>query len=221
MAKSLPYEILQEIFKHFINDIIFLHSCLLVNKDWCNNAVIILWKRPFHLLIKSHKIISTYLSCFAYLDREERLQLEIPDYSIFGLPLNPPTYNYTSLLRNLSYLPFIFSIQEWCIAHNKLNHLTIIQALFRLFAKFSPSLKTLVFEMNMDTIANDLMLFNGDFSLYILREPIVRNWISHIEEIDLAGYFFIDTNFLYLLTICKDLKKVSYYKLYYVVVLKR
>src|SRR5256885_9002050 len=79
MAQSPPNEILQEIFKYIVNDIDYLHSCLLVNKIWSSNVVPILWNRPFHLLLLhnshlSHQIISTYLSC---LDKEERLKLDL------------------------------------------------------------------------------------------------------------------------------------------------
>jgi hypothetical protein len=253
MAQSPPNEILQEIFKYIVNDIDHLHSCLLVNKIWSSNVVPILWNRPFHLLLLhnnhlSHQIISTYLSC---LDKDERSKLDLngitrslsssscsSDSSLsspnFEFPLSPypvisshpPTYNYPSFLRHLSYFSFVASIQEWCAVHNNWNPYAIrkiVQALFRLFAKFSPSLETLVFVMDMDNITNGLMLFNDNYhdfngstlvtkrNLSILRESIVRNWISHIKEIELAGDFVIDQNFPVLLTICKDLKKVSIY----------
>ena len=264
MAQSPPNEILQEIFKHFVNDIDYLHSCLLVNKIWSSNVVPILWNRPFHLLYNSHlshQIITTYLSC---LDKEERSKLDLngisrslsssqysscsSDSSLSStfdmtlsypiIPSHPPTYNYPSFLRHLSYFSFVASIQEWCAVNNNWNPYAmrkIVQALFRLFAKFSPGLETLVFVMDMDTdmdiAANGLMLFDenhDDFdetfgsiatanpaltvkrNLSILLEPIVCNWISHIKEIELAGDFVIDQNFPVLLTICKDLKKVSH-----------
>ncbi|CAB5320001.1 unnamed protein product [Rhizophagus irregularis] len=198
----------------------------------------------------SHQIISTYLSC---LDKDERSKLDLngitrslssssscssdssfsfsPSSSNFELPLSsyhiipsrPPTHNYPSFLRHLSYFSFVASIQEWCAVHNNWNPYAIrkiVQALFRLFAKFSPSLETLVFVMDMDNITNGLMLFDDNYhdfngtlvtkrNLSILRESIVRNWISHIKEIELAGDFVIDQNFPVLLTICKDLKKME------------
>lgn len=224
MSQSPPNEILQEIFNNFVNDICSLHSCLLVNKIWSINVVAILWNRPFHYISLSSQIISTYLSC---LEKEKRLELDLKkkfrSLSFSSDSSNSPTYNYPSFLRHLSYFSFICSIQEWCIVHHNGNHsalIKIIQALFRLFAKFSSSLETLVFVMDMD----DLMLFNENHQGYfgnfpsvnssILREPIVCNWISHIKEIELAGDFVIDQNFPVLLTICKDLKKVRYFDLF-------
>ncbi|CAG8499836.1 17185_t:CDS:2 [Funneliformis caledonium] len=266
MAQSPPNEILQEIFKHFVNDIDYLHSCLLVNKIWSSNVVPVLWNRPFHLLLHnhinlSHQIISTYLAC---LDNEERSKLDINGISrsyyssqlssqsspcsfdsslstIFDLPLSysvipshPPTYNYPSFLRHLSYFSFIASVQEWCAVNNNWNPYAmrkIVQALFRLFAKFSPGLETLVFvmdmDMSLDLAANGLLLFDENHHDFdgvitsanstlnvkrnwsILLDPIVCNWMSHIKEIELAGDFVIDQNFPVLLTICKNLKKME------------
>ncbi|CAB4386296.1 unnamed protein product [Rhizophagus irregularis] len=46
----LPPETLGEIFSFFADDDVkSLHSCLLVNKTWCESAAFILWKRPFDI----------------------------------------------------------------------------------------------------------------------------------------------------------------------------
>lgn len=216
-AQSPPHDILNEIFNHFINDIKDLHSFLFVNKIWSSNVVTILWNRPFHLLLHnninlSHQIISTYLSC---LDKEERSKLVNNDLSL-SFSSHPPSYNYSSFLRHLSYFSFVASIQEWCIVHNNCNVcslLKIIQALFRLFSKSSPSLETLIFgmDLNIPNVSQDfnITIHSPFTTIRILHESIVLNWISHIKEIELAGDFVIDKSFPVLLNICKDLKKVN------------
>jgi hypothetical protein len=154
MAHSIPFDVLKEIINHFINDIIQLHSCLLVNKRWCDCVVAVLWQQPFQLLLHnqnlSHHIISTYLLC---LDTKEILNLN----EAFIIHSHLPMYEYPSFLRHLSYYPFVATIRNWCIKYNfNLNFSKkIFQALIHLFEKFS-SLKT--FELVFDP--EDIILFD-------------------------------------------------------------
>lgn len=200
MAQYLPSDILREILEHFINDVVNLHSFLLVNRLWCSNAVVILWKRPFNIT-KSHKIILTYISC---LDHNEKLRLKTSD---LPLPVNPPTYNYPSFLRHLSYFPFISFVKLFCINHKTFNPCEIEQILFRLFSKSTDGLEILDFIIDIDDNLNLFDNFTAKRNLFKCESII--NWMSHIKEIELGGDFVIDENFISLLTNFKDLKKVS------------
>jgi len=214
MAQFLSVEILQEIFKHFDNDINRLHSCLFVNKIWSMNVVSLLWNRPFHLLLQnnfklSHRIISTYIIS---LDKEESSKF----FSRFVIP-ESPFYCYPYFLRHLSYFSFLASIQEWCILYNYKDVHSLSEAIFHLFANISPKLESLEFTFDLENFHdfNDFRDFSSVNTYHsvkkdssIFYKPIVRNWISHISEIELAGDFIIDENFCSLLYICKDLTKV-------------
>ncbi|CAG8441345.1 9601_t:CDS:2 [Dentiscutata heterogama] len=201
MSQSPPSEVLQEIFHHFEDDSYDLHSCVLVNRIWSANAVQLLWNKPFHLLLNkkfnsSHHLISTYLSC---LDLEEIYNLDlnlIPQRNSISSKNFIPTFNYPSFLRHFAYLSMVVSVQEWCVINNLYVGdgspimQKIILALFRLFAKHSSGLKSFSF-------------------ILILREPIVRQWLSQIKEFEFAGDFASDKDFPILMQICKHLIKME------------
>jgi len=71
MACQIPADCLYEIFEYlkdkFLDrDIISLHSCLLVNRFWCEVAVGILWKDILdfeHDSNSSFKLISILIAC--------------------------------------------------------------------------------------------------------------------------------------------------------------
>lgn len=54
-SPTLPSDVLLEIFKYIEDDKHSLYDCLLVNRDWFQLVVPLLWKRPFVLLKKSNK----------------------------------------------------------------------------------------------------------------------------------------------------------------------
>ena len=56
---------LENILSQFKNDLCSLHSCLLVNRYWCQLVIPLLWSQPFELVkeTSSHKIIRTLISC--------------------------------------------------------------------------------------------------------------------------------------------------------------
>lgn len=91
-------EILDHIFNYLINDKKSLHSCILVNMDWCKSAVPILWKQPFMLIDVAKpldKIINIY-SRFLSDDTRAMLiiqGLKLPDYLL-------PTYYDTDVEMN-------------------------------------------------------------------------------------------------------------------------
>nr|CAG8581739.1 11921_t:CDS:2 [Entrophospora candida] len=50
---KLPSDCLSEIFSYLENDMSTLHSCILVNRLWCEIAIKYLWKQPFDLTVKT------------------------------------------------------------------------------------------------------------------------------------------------------------------------
>ncbi|CAG8507988.1 23837_t:CDS:2 [Cetraspora pellucida] len=231
MLRPPPSEILYEIFKHFENDPDYLHSCVLVNRAWCANAVQILWNKPFHLLLSrnldsSHYLISTYLSCLSPDERHNLDLLTFPQtYSlsssfsfIISKSYSSPTFSYPSFLRHLAYYPLAASVQDWCIINNlntsENNPIMqkIIHALFRLFAKYSPGLDSLSFVMDMDIdIKHGLNYFDLKLNYHVstLRDQSVRKWVGSVKEIEVAGDFAYDQDFTTLMQICRHLKKME------------
>ncbi|CAG8552906.1 4859_t:CDS:1 [Paraglomus occultum] len=77
MAPSLPKELFKIIFDEHEDDLFTLHSCILVNRNWCIVALQYLWARPFTLLLSSQKaghvqsienLITTFIECFTDVD---------------------------------------------------------------------------------------------------------------------------------------------------------
>ncbi|GBB87711.1 hypothetical protein RclHR1_01420014 [Rhizophagus clarus] len=81
MSSRIPSEILQDIFKYLTEDKNVakhlkhkeLYKCLFVNKFWCANAIIILWKNPINQEINPKSLITTYISC---LNEESKMILQ-------------------------------------------------------------------------------------------------------------------------------------------------
>src|ERR1043166_6917988 len=76
----LPPETLGEIFSFFADDDVkSLHSCLLVNKTWCESAAFILWKRPFDIssIMASSELVSVYFLFFSD-EKKKSLLTSVP-----------------------------------------------------------------------------------------------------------------------------------------------
>ncbi|CAG8510396.1 4222_t:CDS:1 [Paraglomus occultum] len=80
MAMSLPYELLRIVFDECAGDPFTLHSCVLVNRNWCVLALQYLWAKPFTLLLSKLKLgstrsienlITTFIECFTDIDSLE------------------------------------------------------------------------------------------------------------------------------------------------------
>ncbi|KAF0487195.1 lon-domain-containing protein [Gigaspora margarita] len=104
MATNIPNEILQAIFK-FVDgkderDYGTLFNCALVNRQWCNNAIPILWHDPFYRETND-SVIKTLMS---FLDNDQLQQL---DKIRHRLPLiENKKFDYPSFIRciNLNML---------------------------------------------------------------------------------------------------------------------
>lgn len=107
----LTTDCLHLIFKDFEEDRYTLHSCLLVNRLWCETVVSLLWSQPFRLTRRtpSSRLIQTYINCLdpQVLTDDEKDILEITDNRI------PPTFDYPSFLRQISYLDLYNGIAAW------------------------------------------------------------------------------------------------------------
>ncbi|RGB23230.1 hypothetical protein C1646_774821 [Rhizophagus diaphanus] len=96
---ELNFDCLTLIFDELRTDKKSLHSCLFVNKKWCNIVVPILWKYSLYNLSKQkeEKIFNIILSCLPLSSKQLLLVNDIKLSSkIF---LNTPTFNYISFCK--------------------------------------------------------------------------------------------------------------------------
>jgi hypothetical protein len=103
MACQLPTECLDEIFKYLEEDRLTLHSCLLVNRLWCQIAVRILWRNILDVKGRSLRmetsILSTLIACLPYESKEF---LHKNENFIPTITSNPPLFNYPEFCKALS-----------------------------------------------------------------------------------------------------------------------
>ncbi|CAG8614144.1 9992_t:CDS:2 [Ambispora leptoticha] len=145
MSEKLSSDILREIFsqfdkdpgksrKHVVRERRDLLSCALVNRQWCEVAIPLLWRRTFFQLRESYspippnpKLIDAY---FYHLNDTERMNLLshdfiLPNYNNEDSDKDNYSndddnklhshFNYPSYLRHLDFSLMLHSVEEWCL----------------------------------------------------------------------------------------------------------
>ena len=99
----LIFDELSELNESFIQRINYLYCCLLVNKEWCNIVVPILWKKSSSIYSyeKVEKLFNTILSCLSLSSKQFLTDNDIKLPSI--IPLKPPLFNYANFCRFPDY----------------------------------------------------------------------------------------------------------------------
>src|SRR5688572_11638434 len=104
MVCQLPVDCLNEIFEYLEEDKTSLHSCLLVNRLWCEVVVEILWRNIFqHNVYFPYQrqvslpltALSTLLAC---LPNESKDLLHVNRILILTPTSKPPLFNYISFI---------------------------------------------------------------------------------------------------------------------------
>ncbi|CAG8645701.1 5587_t:CDS:1 [Gigaspora margarita] len=109
----IPVEILRLVFGLLSKDKKSLHSCLLVNRTWCESVVSILWNDPFQFLKDpSYSIIQTLISC---LNESELKILQNRGFNIENVIMNRPTFDYVAFMRHLKYVNLYDSTLVWLL----------------------------------------------------------------------------------------------------------
>ncbi|RIA79005.1 hypothetical protein C1645_831972 [Glomus cerebriforme] len=93
--KDINFDCLIQIFNELRKDKKSLHSCLLVNKKWCNVVVSILWKNhAWNIFGLEKKLYNTILSCLPTSSKQflSNHNIKLPS-TIFT---KPPLFNYIS-----------------------------------------------------------------------------------------------------------------------------
>ncbi|CAG8502123.1 357_t:CDS:1 [Acaulospora colombiana] len=106
MVPHLPSELLQKIFSYISpEDARTLHACVLVNRQWCRNAMGLLWSNPF-LTSSSPKIISTYVS---FLADDVKTRMGIVE----SVPLEHSLFDYPAFLREFDFMCVNRAVSAW------------------------------------------------------------------------------------------------------------
>ncbi|CAI2178657.1 9819_t:CDS:2 [Funneliformis geosporum] len=89
-----------------------LYHCVLVNRNWCQNAIPVLWANPFRFLTEDRKaiteVILMYMAC---LDENKKKELFL-GAKIPKEVAKTPMFNYPSYLKILDYWELVNSINE-------------------------------------------------------------------------------------------------------------
>ncbi|CAG8509751.1 17414_t:CDS:2 [Dentiscutata heterogama] len=165
-----------------------LHSCLLVNRQWCESTVRILWRRPFSPFHNGgHKLITTYLRS---LDVEERRDLKLKGIKLpSASPI--PLFNYPSLIRHLDYGEMLYSVEVWCRKLPKKRPdsvISIMRVLLRHFLHNAGPLSSL----KLATLGEDYT----DEKCMILTEPEIKGLITSVRTLSLDGFYYSEQGLL-------------------------
>jgi hypothetical protein len=150
---QLPIDCLNEIFEYLENDKVSLHSCLLVNRLWCEVSVGILWRNSWNY---STSNINTLISCLSKESKEILINNEI---IISTSTSKPPIFNYTAFCKVLSidyvyYKIEMFLKNKLFISPKNLNNNAnvLLEELFKSYMSQITSLKELHISEDLNVI---------------------------------------------------------------------
>src|SRR6185369_11908533 len=137
---SLPFELLAMVFDEYADNRSMLHSCILVNRNWCAVALQYLWAKPFTLLYSSPRtsrlvdnLITAFIECFTDADSLKNALRLRKKYSK-KLPLD-----YSFYLKEIRFSEILSLTKNSTIFDSDDVRIKIT----RLAIKYCPNLKTL------------------------------------------------------------------------------
>ncbi|CAB4419732.1 hypothetical protein RhiirA5_351100 [Rhizophagus irregularis] len=112
-SPRLPADCLYEIFTLLKDDTKSLHSCILVNRLWCETAMPYLWSKPFRQSTPPPaSLINNFIACLSDDERAELIQAGIRIPTVFK---RPPTFNYASFLPHVSLESLYSAVHQWTL----------------------------------------------------------------------------------------------------------
>src|SRR5437763_1136643 len=135
---QLPVDCLNEIFEYLEKDKITLHSCLLVNRLWCEVSVRILWSSVWN-----------YDTLIACLPKESK-EILYKNRIVTSTPTSkPPIFNYIVFIKNLEIDNVINNILRNYRSTTPLNlnykKYVVVQEIYKLLLNQISSLRELHF----------------------------------------------------------------------------
>src|SRR6266542_541507 len=149
MPRQLPADCLNEIFEYLEEDKVTLHSCILVNRLWCEVSIRILWRNvwSFHRLDVPSQILQTLIGC---LPNESKDLLYRNGIFITTSAWKPSLFNYVSFCKILSIHKIDLMIRQALGKQQSIisQHL-ILQEILKMFMKQISSLKSLNYDYDL------------------------------------------------------------------------
>ncbi|KAF0447698.1 hypothetical protein F8M41_002757 [Gigaspora margarita] len=111
---DFPAECLYEIFLYLKNDNASLFNCLMVNRNWCRQAIPLLWRKPFSKhpnVTMPYLLIKTYLSCLSDNAKKRLSAAGCRHHTLLSKPLFP----YPLYLRELDFAELDNALNIWLI----------------------------------------------------------------------------------------------------------
>src|SRR5436190_7624918 len=139
---QLPTDCLNDIFEYLKGDIVTLHSCLLVNRLWCEASVRILWR---DIRRYNSWTYSTLITC---LPNESKEVLRKNGIIISTPTSKPPMFNYATFCKVLSINDVHYRIRKLLktILCQNINNTSIVaQEIFKMLMNHITSLNSLAF----------------------------------------------------------------------------
>ncbi|CAG8627353.1 27812_t:CDS:1, partial [Dentiscutata erythropus] len=132
-----PHDILFEMFNHLYHDYRTLFRCLLVNREWCELAVKILWSNP------NLEHLKTIYTLLLNLNEHEREMIGPSDI----IPEDAPDlmFDYRSFILTVSSDKLVEGINNWLehVGKNRINSSSIIIPMLLMFLREGNRLKYL------------------------------------------------------------------------------
>ncbi|CAG8741578.1 12374_t:CDS:2 [Cetraspora pellucida] len=183
-----------------------LHSCLLVNRQWCQAAVPILWRNSFYYCsLGNSRLIDTYISCF---NSDERNELTSRGFVLKrSSRYRRSTFPYAAMLKRLDYDRFCGSVDLWCSCTDQELYnarVLLMRALLRLFLTRSVILLHLVLGEWFEKTTTDLKYRR-------IIEDEFQNLLEPVRKLRIKGNFVKDRILNGLSEPCKNLDKLFVY----------
>ncbi|CAB4385409.1 unnamed protein product [Rhizophagus irregularis] len=174
---NLPADCIYEIVQYIIHDIKTLHSCVVLNRDYCQVVVRILWRNPFkHVKQDENKMSLIFRTYFSCLDDQEKKQVTtFFRKSDFNFP--KPFINYPSFLQEFeifnmqtSMRSFLYQYYSAPATENRINSVVHILNPFmeKLFFNNQSNFKYLNVDLNDERNQIDMSSFDDKILGYVL-----------------------------------------------------
>ncbi|CAG8506527.1 10116_t:CDS:2 [Paraglomus occultum] len=224
MSPFIPHLILRDIFINLSAEdssvaLSTLHSCMLVNRHWCSNAVPVYWSKPFRHT--SPLLIHTLLHSLSPSERNAITRVQdIPLPSA----MHKLHYNYPLYLRDLDYWPFMKSVKAYITratttttrdnksktlngvrdrereAHNDNLRHAMSNELFKMFIRLGVKLyhlRVLTWEDQLDS--NEYLL---------LLKPELHSLLTSVRELEIAACYQKSVFLSSLAKICRNIRSM-------------
>ncbi|GBC06584.1 hypothetical protein RclHR1_06940001 [Rhizophagus clarus] len=225
--EKLNIDCLVLIFDELLDDSNSLYSCLLVNREWCNLVVPILWAEYPHyylrMKIAKEKLSNVILSCLPTSSKQllfdNNIKLPLTNLSI------PLTFNYVSFFKDLK-VKTIYNIinlvfkKEILIGVNYSKRRNLLeQEIYKLYISQCKSIKSLEWKtsQSLPSFPGALTCFSQLYSLDIGIDYINPDNLYDMAQIckDLNELFVYNISqdilgLIYLIDVQKNLKNVSF-----------